>query len=105
MVGREKQRLITAIREADAKPGVIADKALAKAMYPDHPYGVAATPDSVASITRDDIVKFWRGNYGARRAVVTLIGAVDRKQAEAIAEQLTGGCRPAARRRRCRRCA
>jgi zinc protease len=94
VVGREKQRLITAIREADVKPGVIADKALAKAMYPDHPYGVAATPDSVASITRDDIVRFWRDNYGAQRAVVTLIGAVDRKQAEAIAEQLTRGLPP-----------
>lgn len=91
VVGREKQRLITAIREADTKPGVIADKALAKAMYPDHPYGVAATPDSVASIKRDDIVKFWRDNYSAQRAVVTLIGAVDRKQAEAIAELLTRG--------------
>ncbi|SPR98822.1 M16 family metallopeptidase [Cupriavidus taiwanensis] len=91
VVGREKQRLITAIREADTKPGVIADKALARAMYPDHPYGVAATPDSVALITRDDLVGFWRDNYGAQRAVVTLIGAVDRKQAEAIAEQLTRG--------------
>ncbi len=94
VVGREKQRLISAIREADAKPGVIADKALAKAMYPGHPYGVSATSASVESISRDDIVKFWRDNYGASRAVVTLIGAIDRKQAEAIAEKLTSGLPP-----------
>ncbi|CAG2156195.1 hypothetical protein LMG26411_05164 [Cupriavidus numazuensis] len=94
VVGREKQRLISAIREADAKPGVIADKALAKAMYPGHPYGVSATPASVESISRDDIVKFWRDNYGASRAVITLIGAIDRKQAEAIAEKLTNGLPP-----------
>ncbi len=91
VVAREKQRLITAIREGDTRPGVIADKTLSKAIYPTHPYGVSATPESVDSITRDDLMKFWRDNYTAKRAVVTLIGAVDRKQAEQIAEDLTRG--------------
>ncbi|SDP75808.1 zinc protease [Ralstonia sp. 25mfcol4.1] len=91
VVAREKQRLITAIREGDTRPGVIADKTLSKAIYPTHPYGVAATPESVGSITRDDLLKFWRDNYTARRAVVTLIGAIDRKQAEQIAEDMTRG--------------
>jgi zinc protease len=85
------QRLITAIREGDTRPGVIADKTLSKAIYPTHPYGVSATPESVGSITRDDLLKFWRDNYTARRAVVTLIGAIDRKQAEQIAEDMTRG--------------
>ncbi len=96
VIEREKQRLVSAIREADAKPGVIADKMLSKAIYPDHPYGVAATPESVEAITRDDIVRFWRDNYSASRAVITLIGAIDRKEAEAIAEQLTRGLPPGA---------
>lgn len=91
VVAREKQRLITAIREGDTRPGVIADKTLSKAIYPTHPYGVSATPESVGSITRDDLLKFWRDNYTARRAVVTLIGAIDRKQAEQIAEDMTRG--------------
>lgn len=91
VVAREKQRLITAIREGDTRPGVIADKTLSKAIYPTHPYGVSATPESVGSITRDDLLKFWRDNYTAKRAVITLIGAIDRKQAEQIAEDLTRG--------------
>jgi len=91
VVAREKQRLITAIREGDTRPGVIADKTLSKAIYPAHPYGVSATPESVGSITRDDLLKFWRDNYTAKRAVVTLIGAIDRKQAEQIAEDMTRG--------------
>jgi zinc protease len=91
VVAREKQRLITAIREGDTRPGVIADKTLSKTMYPNHPYGVSATPESVGSITREDLLKFWRDNYTAKRAVVTLIGAIDRKQAEQIAEEMTRG--------------
>lgn len=96
VVAREKQRLIAAIREADTRPGTIADKTLSKRIYPNHPYGVSATPASVESITRDDLVKFWRDNYSANRAVVTLIGAIDRQQAEAIAEALTRGLPPGA---------
>jgi zinc protease len=91
VVAREKQRLITAIREGDTRPGVIADKKLSKAIYPSHPYGVSATAETVGSITHDDLVKFWQDNYTAKRAVVTLIGAIDRKQAEQIAEELTRG--------------
>lgn len=91
VITREKARLVAAIREADTRPGTIADKTLSKTIYVNHPYGVTATPASVESITRDDIVKFWRDNYSASRAVVTLIGAIDRKQAEAIAEDLTRG--------------
>jgi zinc protease len=89
VVAREKQRLITAIREGDTRPGVIADKKLSKAVYPNHPYGVSATAESVGAITHDDLLKFWQDNYTAKRAVVTLIGAIDRKQAEQIAEELT----------------
>lgn len=91
VVEREKERMIAAIREGDTRPGVIADKLLSKAIYPNHPYGVSATPESVAAITRDDLERFWRDNYAASRAVVTLIGAIDRRKAEAIAEQLTSG--------------
>ncbi|WP_020202652.1 MULTISPECIES: M16 family metallopeptidase [Cupriavidus] len=91
VVAREKQRLITAIREADSKPGVIADKMVSRAIYPAHPYGVSATVASVESITRADLQRFWHDNFAASRAVVTLIGAIDRKQAESIAEALTRG--------------
>lgn len=91
VVSREKERMIAAIREGDTRPGVIADKLLSKAIYPNHPYGMSATPESVTAITRDDLERFWRANYSASRAVVTLIGAIDRRKAEAIAEQLTSG--------------
>ncbi|MBY4896540.1 pitrilysin family protein [Cupriavidus sp. AU9028] len=91
VVEREKERLIAAIREGNTRPGVIADKLLSQAIYPNHPYGISATPESVQSVTREDLERFWRDNYAASRAVVTLIGAIDRRQAEAIAEQLTRG--------------
>jgi len=89
VLAREKERAIQAIRESETKPETIAQRAFDRAMYGDHPYGAHATPESVAAITRDDLVAFHRGYYDARSAVVSMIGAISRERAQAIAEQLT----------------
>ncbi|GAB3628639.1 putative zinc protease [Pandoraea terrae] len=88
---REKSRLIASIAEADTKPEVIAQKAFRRAMYGSHPYGASATAKSVGSLTRDDLVAFYRKTYSPRRAVVTLVGDIDRAEAERIVAQLTAG--------------
>jgi zinc protease len=86
---REKGRTIASIREAETRPDAIAAKRFAAAIYPDHPYGVTPTADSVSAITREDLVAFHRQHYGARGAVVSIIGDVSRAEAEAIAQRLT----------------
>ena len=86
---REKGRTIASIREAETRPDAIAAKRFAAAIYPDHPYGVSPTVDSVAAITREDLVSFHRQHYGATGAVVSIIGDLSRTEAEAIAQRLT----------------
>jgi zinc protease len=89
---REKARTVAAIREADSKPGTIAARAVDRRMYGSHPYALRASgeADTVPAITRDDLVGFYRANYRRGSAVVSIIGDLDRAQAEALAEQLTG---------------
>jgi zinc protease len=86
---REKQRLMQSLREAQTKPETIAQQTFGKLVYGEHPYGRNATPESVGAVTRDDIVAFYRANYPASRAVIAMIGAVARPQAEALAERLS----------------
>ncbi len=86
---REKARTIAGIREAETRPDAIAGKRFAAAIYPDHPYGVSPTVESVGTITRDDLAAFHRQHYGAKAAIVAIIGDVSRSEAEAIAERLT----------------
>ncbi|HTY04387.1 MAG TPA: pitrilysin family protein [Rhodocyclaceae bacterium] len=89
VVTRELARSIAAVQEADTRPDAIAAKRFAAAIYPDHPYGVSATVESMRRIDRDDLVAFHRDHYSARRAVVSIIGDVTRAEAEAIAQSLT----------------
>ena len=86
---RERGRTIASIRESETRPDAIAGKRFAAAIYPDHPYGVIPSVESVGAVTREDIVAFHRQHYGAKGAVVSIIGDVSRAEAEAIAQHLT----------------
>jgi len=88
---REKARLIGALKEADTKPDTIASVNFYRLLYRDHPYALRSSGEvtTVETLTRDDLVSFYRRHYDRRYAVVALIGDVTRAEAEAIAEQVT----------------
>jgi zinc protease len=88
---REQARSVSALKEALTRPDAIASKAFWKAMYVEHPYGRYATPESVSSLARADVVAFHTANYTAQRATVAIVGDLSRAQAESVAEQLTVG--------------
>lgn len=93
VIARERQRLIAAIREAEADPGSVVSKAFFRTLYGAHPY--ARDPDgdpaALARLTRRDLQGFYRAHYSAPNAVIAIIGDLSRAEAEAIAERLAAG--------------
>ena len=89
VLDREKARLVAGLKEALTRPESIASKAFWAGLYPDHPYGRKATPESVSALLQRDLQTFYRQHYLAQRAIVTIVGDVSRAQAEALAQQLT----------------
>jgi zinc protease len=85
---REKARTIAGLKEAMTRPDSIAGKAFWAAMYPNHPYGRQATPESVAALNRDDLAAFHARYYVAANASITLVGDLSRGEAEKIAEAI-----------------
>ena len=88
---REKARTIASLKEALTRPDSIAGKAFWAAMYPNHPYGKQASPESVATLNRDDLAAFHARYYTAANASITLVGDISRSDAERIAESLAAG--------------
>ncbi len=88
---RERARTIAALKEADTKPEVIADRVLMKLLYGKHPYGLRGSgePDALMALKRQDLVDFYRAHYTAGNAVIAIIGDVTRDEANHIAEMLT----------------
>ena len=89
---RERARTIAVLKEADTKPGVIADRALMKLLYGKHPYGLreSGESDTLAALQRKDLVDFYRTHYTAGNAIIAMIGDIKRDEAARIAEALTG---------------
>lgn len=90
---REKARVLAGIREADSKPRTIAEREFSRLVYGAHPYALrpSGEADTVAWISRADLLTFYRRHYVANEAVVSIIGDLGRDEAHAIATRLTAG--------------
>ncbi len=89
---RERKRTLISLRQQKESPEQIAALAFDKAVYGDHPYGAPplGTEETVNALTRDDVVKYHGRYYVANNAIVAIVGALDRVQAQALAETLVG---------------
>ena len=82
---RDKQKTIAGIKESDTRPGTLAQRAYAQAVYGNHPYGHQFTETGVANISIADMRAFYTASVVACRARISMVGAVNRAQAEQIA--------------------
>jgi len=82
---RDKQKMIAGIKESDTRPATLARRAYSQAVYGGHPYGHEFTEAGVAAIRTADMRAFYQATVVACRARISLVGAVNRAQAEQVA--------------------
>lgn len=90
---REKARIIAGIQEAATQPETISSQAFSAALFGSHPYALdeSGSVESVSAMTEQDLRHFYSQHYGAKGAVIALIGDMSREQAAKIAEEITAG--------------
>lgn len=91
VLSREKARSIADLQESLTQPETIASRQFTAAIFGDHPYGRLATVESIGAIARADLQRFYDSYYAADRASIAIVGDLDRKGAEALAERLAVG--------------
>ena len=91
---RNKERIAASIKEANTRPATLAGRAFANAVYGTHPYGQEVTEASLARITLDDMKNLHASTVAPCRAVVTIVGAVTRAQADVMVGQLFAKVKP-----------
>nr|WP_294839195.1 pitrilysin family protein [uncultured Methylotenera sp.] len=93
VLAREKARIISGLQESATQPESISSKAFMATLYGNHPYSLddSGEIDTVAAIKRDDLKAFYQQFYGAKGAVIAIIGDVTREQAQQIAESVSVG--------------
>lgn len=85
---REREQIVASIKEANTKPGTIAGRAYGKDVYGPHPYGFEPTEETLARIDVADMRSFYARHVAPCRAKLSIVGALDRAQADRIATAL-----------------
>ncbi|MDH3451144.1 MAG: insulinase family protein, partial [Gammaproteobacteria bacterium] len=92
-VERVRKQMLSALDQLEQSPSDVAERAFYRALYADHPYG--NTPegdrDSLTAISGADLRAFYERYYVARNLTLVMVGDVDRKQAERIAQTIAVG--------------
>jgi len=71
-----KSQTIDAITSAKDDPGSVLGEYGYAFLFGDHPYGRPADGDEAtnAAVTRDDVLRYYRENYGGDRLILTVVG-------------------------------
>ncbi len=85
---RERERIKASLREVNTRPATAASRAFASAVYGDHPYGLEMSEATLARIAVADMQAYYSGLIAPCRAKLSLVGAVTRQQADALAATL-----------------
>ena len=85
---RERQRIAASLKEADTKPATHAGRAFQAAVYGDHPYGYELKQATLDRIQTEDMRGYFSRMVLPCRATVSLVGAVNKAQADALVQTL-----------------
>jgi zinc protease len=92
-IERQKEQ-ITSSQQVNANdPDYLASAVFDRLVYGFHPYGLPAsgTPDTIASITRQDLQQFHRQHFVPNNMVLAIVGDITQKEALASAQRVFGG--------------
>ena len=91
-VERQRQQMLSGLKVSYDDPDYLAGVVFDRLVYGFHPYGRpdAGTPQSLANITRDDLLKFHKTWFGANNAILAIVGDVSSEEAFAGAERAFG---------------
>jgi zinc protease len=92
-IERQRQQMLSALQVNQQDPEYLAGVLIDRLIYGFHPYGVPSggTPESVASITRDDLVRFHKTWFGPNNALLAIVGDLTADEAFKGAARAFGG--------------
>lgn len=91
-IDRQRQQVLSALKVSYDDPDYIADLAFDRLVFGAHPYGrpSGGTPESIARLTRDDLVAFHRTWFVPNNTLLAIVGDLTADEAFNAANQAFG---------------
>ncbi|MGZ3605017.1 MAG: M16 family metallopeptidase [Thermodesulfobacteriota bacterium] len=81
-IKREIEKTLAAIQSEEDQPEEVAEKAFLRALFLNSPYGhpVEGTKESVPTLKREGIIRFYRSYYHPNNAILTIVGDITEQE-------------------------
>jgi zinc protease len=91
-IERQRQQMLSGLQVSAEDPGYVADSVFDRLVYGFHPYGMPenGTPQTIASITRDDLLAFHARHFAPNNAILAVVGDVTAEEAFTMAKKVFG---------------
>ncbi len=91
-IDRQRQQIISGLKVSYDDPDYLAGVVFDRLVYGFHPYGKpdSGTPESIAAVTREDLLAFHKRWFGANNAILAIVGDVTPDEAFSGAERAFG---------------
>ena len=82
-IERQRQQAISGLQVSFSDPEFVADAVFDRLVYGFHPYGMpqGGTPETLASLSRADLVAFHQQNFSPNNAILAIVGDVTTEEA------------------------
>ena len=91
-IERQRQQLLSSLQVSFEDPGFIANAVFDRLVYGFHPYGLlqTGTPETLASIKREDLVAFHQKYFAPNNAILAIVGDISPEEAFASVRRVFG---------------
>ena len=91
-IDRQRQQTLSSLQVSLADPEWVANAVFDRLVYGFHPYGMPdnGTPDTIAGITRDDLLAFHAKYFAPNNAILAVVGDVTAEEAFAMTAKVFG---------------
>ena len=92
-IERQKEQITSSLRVNAEDPEYVANVVFDRLVYGFHPYGLpgSGTPETIASITREDLRAFHRRYFVPNNMILAIVGDLTSQEAFGAAEKVFGG--------------
>ncbi|MEY3220110.1 MAG: hypothetical protein RIT27_1467 [Pseudomonadota bacterium] len=83
---RVRNQMLQSLASQKQSPSSLLSKAFQETLYGQHPYAfqTSGTEESLLKLTREEVIAFYNKHYVAKNAIISLVGALSREEAEQI---------------------
>lgn len=87
---RIKKQFESGLLSAQSDPSSMANNAESKILFPEHPYSMVMTEKSLNSITKEDVVEYYKKRFTPSSAYLVIVGDIDVSKAKELAKEHFG---------------